>query len=91
MAIQGYTRLCADSGASGRRNAQNHPDTVFPSVFVLEGIADLIAEIRHIAPIVEKSVLLAEIVDHRIELCFEVVRVVVGTKFVPSMKESAVG
>ena len=64
-----------------------YPDTVLPAVFVLEGIADLIAEIRHIAPIVEKSVLLAEIVDHRIELCFEVVRVVVGTKFVPRIEE----
>ena len=66
------------------------PDTVFPAVFVLEGIADLIAEILHIPPIVEKSALFAETINHRIELSLEFVRVVVGSKFVPSMKEPSV-
>ena len=64
-----------------------HPHAVLPAVGILESIAHLITEVLHIAPPVEKSVLLAEIVDHRIELCFEVVRVVVGTKFVPRVEE----
>ena len=67
-----------------------NPDTKLSAVLILEGAADLIAEIRHIASLVEESALLAEIVNHRIELSLEFVRVVVGSKFVPSMKEPSV-
>ena len=67
-----------------------NPDTVFPAVVILKSIADLITEILHIAPLVEESALLAEIINHRIKLSLELVRVVVGSKFVPSMKEPSV-
>ena len=67
-----------------------HPDTKLYAILILEGFANLIAEIRHIAPLVEKSALFAEIVNCRVELSLELVRVVVGAMFVPSMKEPAV-
>jgi len=67
-----------------------NPDTKLSAVLILEGAADLIAEIRHIAPLVKESALFAEIINHRIELSLELVRVVVGSKFVPSMKEPSV-
>jgi len=67
-----------------------HPHAVLPAVGILESIAHLVAEVLHIAPPVKKFVFLAEIVNHRIKLCFELVRVVVGTKFVPSVEKSIV-
>ena len=67
-----------------------HPHAVLPVVGILESIAHLITEVLHITPPVEKSVLLAEIVDHRIELCLEFVGVEIGTMFVPRIEESVV-
>lgn len=67
-----------------------HPHAVLPAVGILESIAHLITEVLHITPPVEKSVLLAEIVDYRIELCLEFVGVEIGTMFVPRIEESVV-